>query len=403
MKITFLLTQSLESPGGAGRFFPLASALTERGHAVKILALHHNYAQASPRRFVRDGVDVHYVGQMHVRKTGNRKYYYSPLKLLWVTAVATLKLTWAALVTPSDIIHVCKTQPMNGVAARIVNLLRRTPVFLDSDDYEAVNNRFGGVWQQRIVAWFENWMPSFASGITVNTSFLVNHFQQLGYPINQIALVPNGADRKRFAILDSPDATGHIDDLRRSLNLMPHHRIIVYIGSMSLTSHAVDLLLEAFAQVQIQEPDALLLLIGSGEDIDYLKQLSQKLNINDFVRFVGRVPVDNIPFYYRLGELTVDPLLDSLPAQSSLSLKLVESIVAGVPCVTADIGDRRSIVGSAGIAVTPNDAAALAKGILTILHDPALAEGMRHATRKLRETLWWDVRAQEFVCLYPQQ
>src|SRR5690606_34375461 len=170
--ITFLLTQSLESPSGGGRYFPLAKALVGQGHRVTIFALHHNYHELERRRFVRDGVTVEYVGQMHVLKANNRKTYFHPLAMIGITLVATLKLARAALREPGDLIHVAKGQPMNGIAAWIAHRLRRVPVFLDSDDYEAVHNRFGGRWQQRIVAWFEDWIPSFASGITVGNTFI---------------------------------------------------------------------------------------------------------------------------------------------------------------------------------------------------------------------------------------
>src|SRR5690606_19175132 len=94
---------------------------------------------------------------------------------------ATVRLTWAALRTPCDVVQVCKTQPMNGAAAWVARLVKRVPVFLDSDDYEAVNNRFGGRNQQRIVALFEDWMPSFATGIITNTSFILERFVALGF------------------------------------------------------------------------------------------------------------------------------------------------------------------------------------------------------------------------------
>lgn len=395
-----MLTQSLESPGGAGRFMPLAKALAGLGHQVTILALHHDYAHVGQRRFVRDGVQVWYVGQMHVRKSGSGKTYYGPLSLLYVTVVATLRLTLAALHTPSDVIHVCKTQPMNGIAAWVVQALRRTPVYLDSDDYEAVNNRFSGRWQQRIVAWFEDWMPSFAKGITANTTFIAQRFQELGYPAERIRLVPNGVDRERFAVLDRPDVGELLDELRRSLSIREQDRVVVYVGSMSTVSHAVDLLLEAFVEVLDAEPDALLVLVGGGEDLDPLQERAVCLEVSGRVRFVGRVPVENVPLYYRLGIVSVDPMRDSLPARSSLSLKLVESIAAGVPCITSDIGDRRPMVGSAGLAVPPDDAYALATGILSILGDAEKAERMRAAARSMRASHWWDRRVQLFTDLY---
>ena len=403
MRITFLLTQSLESPGGVGRFMPLAKSLARLGHQVTILALHHDYAHLKQRRFIRDNVDVWYVGQMHVRKFGSQKVYYSSLTLLAVTAISTIRLALAALRTPSDVVHVCKTQPMNGAAGWVVHMLRRTPVYLDSDDYEAVNNRFSGRWQQRIVAWFEDWMPSFASGITANTTFIAKRFRELGYPAERIRLVPNGVDQDRFVLLDRPDLPQMLDELRQSLRIREQDRVIVYVGSLSLVSHAIDLLLEAFAAVMQLEPDALVLFVGGGEDLERMQQRAVALRVSERVRFLGQVPADRIPLYYRLGEVSVDPRYDSLPAQSSLSLKLVESIAAGVPCVTTDIGDRRHIVGAAGVAVTPDDAHALATGILSILNDAERSTSMRAAARAMREPLFWENRVRLFASIYSEE
>lgn len=379
---------------------PLAKSLARLGHQVTMLALHHDYAHLEQRRFVRDNVAVWYVGQMHVRKFGSRKVYYGPVALLFVTIVSTIRLTMAALRTSSDVIHVCKTQPMNGVAAWVMHILRGTSVYLDSDDYEAVNNRFSGRWQQRIVAWFEDWMPSFAEGITVNTTFIAERLQKLGYPADRIRVVPNGVDRERFALLDRPNLPDMLDELRQSLGIEEQDRVIVYVGSMSTTSHAIDLLLEAFVEIVKSEPDALLLLVGGGEDMGQLQKTAIDLKVSERAKFLGRVPTDKVPLYYRLGEVSVDPMRDSLPARSSLSLKLVESIVAGVPCATADIGDRRHIVRAAGIAVSPGDAHALATGILSILNNTERAESMRTAAREVRASHFWEKQVHIFTSIY---
>ena len=144
LRILFLLTQSLESPGGVGRFWPLAKALTQLGHEVTLVALHHDYASLSERRFRRDGVDVWYVAQMHVRKVGNAKLYFSPWQLLWVTFWATVRLTWAALRTPCEVVHVCKTQPMNGVAAWVLHPTGGGPALMWALFVVGVLSVFGG-------------------------------------------------------------------------------------------------------------------------------------------------------------------------------------------------------------------------------------------------------------------
>jgi glycosyltransferase involved in cell wall biosynthesis len=386
-----LLTQSLESPGGGGRYLPLAKALVRRGYSVVMIALHHNYEQAKERHFTLEGVQVRYVAQMHVKKSGNIKTYFSPLQLVLISFWATVRLFWVSFFTPCDVVYVCKTQPMNGFAAWLLHLFLRKPVILDSDDYEAVNNRFSSKWQQRLVAGFEDWMPKFAAGITVGNSFIAQRFKEIGYPADQITLMPHGVERTFFE-LDSNGLSARMAHLKRTWNIEENHRVIVYVGSMSLVSHAVDLLIEAFSLVVEKHEDALLLMVGSGEDFVRLQQLAERMQLQEHIRFVGRVPIDEVVYYFQMGELSVDPLRRTLPAESSLSLKLLESIAAGVPCVTTDIGDRKEIVQAAGIAVPPGDARQLAEGILQILEQPELATAMRKAALLQRENNWWDRR-----------
>ncbi len=400
MRIRFLLTQSLESPGGGGRYLPLAKALVKMGHEVRIFALHHDYATLRERAFVVEGVEVRYVGQMHVRKVGSRKIYYHPLRMLWVAARGTLALTLAALRDPGDALHVCKTQPMNGFAAWVAHLLRRTPVYLDSDDWETLNNRFQNGWQQRVVAWFERWMPSFASGITTITSFIVEQYVAMGYPPERILKVPHGVDQNRFAALERADLPQTLARLREQIGIAPYHRVIVYIGSMSLVNHGLDLLLQAWAEVAQAEPEVLLVMVGGGEDLPELQQMAEELGVAERVRWVGRVPLDEVPGYYCLGEFSVAPMRDTVLARSSLSIKVAESLVAGVPCLVANIGDYKATVGAAGLAVAPGSVKALADGILTLLRNPETLAEMRAAARKMRDQYTWDRLAERFVQIY---
>ncbi len=371
---------------------PLAKALTKRGYSVVMLALHHNFEQLEKRTFTVDRVEIRYVAQMHVKKTGNTKTYFSPPKLAFITLWATARLFWTALWIPTDAYLVCKTQPMNGFAAWLLRAILNKPIYLDSDDFEAINNRFSSKWQQKVVAWFENWMPKFASGMTVGNSFIATRYQELGYPIERIAVLPNGVEKELFSEDRAEILSTKLAELRKKWNIQEFHRVIVYVGSMSLVSHAVDLLFEAFSIVLQQNSSVLLIMVGSGEDFVELKQLAESMNLLENIRFVGRVPMSEVANYYRLGELSVDPRRQSVPAESSLSLKLLESIAAGVPCVTADIGDRKKIIQEAGLAVPPDDAAQLAEGMLQILEQPELASAMKKAALIQREKNWWDCR-----------
>ena len=396
MKITFLLTQSLESPSGLGRYWPLSKELVRLGHEVTILALHHNFQTLTQRRFVTDGVKVHYVGQMHVRKVGNSKFYFSPIHLMWIAGLATWRLARAALQTPTDVYHLGKPHPMNGLAVLLPRLLRSKPVYLDCDDYEAMSNRFEGNWQRRVVAYFEDHLPAIAAGITVNTHFALERLQASGYPDERIVYIPNGVDRHRFSCID--DAT--VDALRRQLGLVGR-KVVLYVGSLSLASHAVDLLLEAFAIVQQIEPRAVLLLVGGGEDYEALQSQVAALRLSDRVRFVGRVLPDQVPAYYLLADASVDPVRDDPAERARSPLKVVESLASGTPVVTGDVGDRSAqLAHGGGLLVLPDDSGALAKVLVAILQDPALHTRLSAEALAVREQHYWDRLVHDFASIY---
>ena len=399
MRIAFLLTQDLESPSGLGRYWPLGKTLARLGHEITIIALHSDYGSLKPkdRDFAREGVHVRYVGQMHVRKVGSRKFYFAPARLLGVALAGTVRLAYSALRTAADAYHVGKPHPMNGLAGVIASRLRRTPLFLDCDDYEASSNRLSGNWQRRTVSLFERLLPRFSKGITVNTSFMHHKLLASGISERRVTYVPNGVDRSRFCSISDDD----VEDFRSQLGL-EGKKVVLYLGSMSLTNHAVDLLLEAFVIVQRAEPNARLLLVGGGEDYDTLRAEVSALGLHGTARFVGRVSPDRAPLYYSLADVSVDPLRESSTARARFPLKIVESLAAGTPVVTGDVGDRREMLGGgeAGVLVSPGDKQALATGILHVLQKAEVAAHMRGAARELRHAYYWDTLAPGFFGVY---
>jgi len=397
LKITFLLTQSLESPSGLGRCWPVAKEMSRLGHDVTILALHHDLASLKHRFTIIEGVKVHYVGQMHVLKKGNTKFYFSTPRLLWITALATWNLMKAAIQVPTDVYHICKPHPMNGLAGLFAKAFRRKRVFLDCDDYEAISNRFAWRWQQQVVAWFEDHLPKSVVGITTNTRFMAKRLEHLGCPADRIVYVPNGVDRDRFSSINNAE----VETLRERFNLYDR-KVILYVGTISLTNHAVDLLIEAFRLIHQTEKKAVLMLVGGGEDYDILRSKVASLGLNSHILFIGRVPAAQVPLYYRLADVSVDPVYDDLVARARCPLKIVESLVAGVPVVTGDVGDRYELLGKgcAGKLVRPGDPYALASGILEIIENPSQASQLRQAAESIRSKYYWDVLIKDFMHIY---
>jgi glycosyltransferase involved in cell wall biosynthesis len=397
VKLLFLLTQSLDYPSGLGRYGPLAKELSRLGHQVFVAALHPDLASRPHPGIQEEGLAIEYVGPMHVRQVGHERRYYGPLGLGWAVLRGTWGLSWRALLAQVDAIHVCKPHPMNGLAGLLGRGLRGRRLYLDCDDYEAESNRYGSDWQKRVVACWEDGYPRFARGITVNTRFTQRRLEALGYPAQQIVYVPNGIDRERFSNLNP--ACAEALRLEHKLGAGP---VILYVGSLSSASHPLALLLEAFGRLLPSRPEAQLLIVGGGEDYARVGQQVQALGLVGSAVLTGWVNPQQIPLYYRLGDVAVDPVHDDPTAQARSPLKLFESMASGRPVLTSDVGDRREHLGDgqAGLLVAPGSADALAEGMLRLLDDPHLRHRMGQCGRVLAEAFYWDVQVHQFARVY---
>jgi len=397
MKILFLLTQDLESPGGVGRYFPLAQGLAHLGHEVSIAALHSNYSSLSRKHYIQDGIDIDYVAQMHVLKQNNRKSYFPFPRLIEVTTHATIELVKRAWNSNADVIQLGKPHPMNGIAGLIVRFTRGKLVFLDCDDFETTNNRFSGAWQKVGVRFFETVIPRHVDYISTHNNFLRDYILKLGVNPNKIIYLPNGADFNRFANID----TSKVENIRADLGL-EGKKVVVFIGSLSLPSHPIDILLDAFQLVHSTQPQTMLLVVGGGEQYDQLVARTRWLGLEQAVIFRGRVPGSEVPLYYKLADVSAEPVIDNPIGKSMLPLKLFESWVAGVPFVTQDVGDRRMILGDppAGLITRAGDPNSLSQGIIRVLADRDLAEELRKRGFERAKMYSWENLARQMEAIY---
>lgn len=400
MRILIITTSDLESPSTLGRYFPLARELANLGHQVTFASLHGNYASLSEKQFSKDGVYIIYAGQMQVLKIDNQKIYLPWYHFFVNMLLSTLKLTWIALRTPVDIIHLGKPHPMNSIAVLAAKILNRKLLFGDFDDYELASGHFNNQLQKRIVQFFEDKMPHWVDHITTHNHFLIQRMIHLGVPEHKITYLPNGVDFERFKNI----APSKIEELRQKLGL-EDQKVIAFIGSLSAPSHPVDLLLEAFEIVHQKEPSAKLLIIGGGEEYERLKEKARQSSYAQNILFAGRIAPQEVVNYYQLVNVLVDPALEDDAGRSRLPVKLFESWVSGVPFVTCDVGDRKIILGDppAGLLANPGDPESLAAKILDVLGNPKLANQLIHNGYSRSVDYDWKNLAQKLERVYKEQ
>ena len=128
----------------------------------------------------------------------------------------------------------------------------------------------------------------------------------------------------------------------------------------------------------------------------------QEMGLGPATVFTGRVPAVEAPLYYRLADVLVDPVIDNEVGRSRLPLKMFESWAAQVPFVTADVGDRKLVLGQppAGLLARPGEARSLAEALLQVLTNPDQAQALRQAGAKRSEEFDWDRLAQRLESSY---
>ncbi len=400
MRIGFVTTSSMESPYAGGRCFPIAKYLARMGHEVHIVGLHHNWTARTLRYWSQDGVHVHQVGPMHVRKLGDTTSYFSPPGLVRAVLQGSWALAQTLVRIAPHIIHIGKPHPQNSFAAFWAHRrLPNTCVLLDYDDYELGINRFGNLLEREVIRFFENYVPQHVAAVTTHTTYLYERLQKLGIPSQRILRLPSGFDPEMFG---APDVE-KMASLRKKLALQ-NKRVVLYVGTISFTNHAVDLLLEAFAFARRYREDLALVVVGGGVDLLIAQEMAKRLGIAAHCRFVGRIPRHQVPLYMSIADLSVDPTRDTDTERARWPLKIIESLAAGIPVITGDIGDRRNILvdGEVGILVRPNDPEKLAQGILSGLEDEERRHRMGERAKLCARTYEGERLAKRLAHFYLQ-
>ncbi|HSU27402.1 MAG TPA: glycosyltransferase [Chitinophagaceae bacterium] len=81
-------------------------------------------------------------------------------------------------------------------------------------------------------------------------------------------------------------------------------KCILYVGRLA-EFKGIDRLIKSFAGITRDNPDALLILVGSGPEFETLKKLTVELGVQDMVLFAGRHEGLDLLAWYNIGQVFV--------------------------------------------------------------------------------------------------
>jgi len=174
------------------------------------------------------------------------------------------------------------------------------------------------------------------------------------------------------------DATAYCRAMRESVGLA---RPVIGSVAMFRRSKGHAHLLDAFATVHARHPAARLLLVGDGIRRSWVEGLAKDRGLGEAVVFTGFRA--DVPVLLR----AMDCFVLASTRTEGVPQSLLQAFAAGVPVVASAIGGIPEVVkdGETGILVPPEDAAALARAIESVLSDGSGAAARARGARQLVE------------------
>lgn len=232
----------------------------------------------------------------------------------------------------------------------------------------------------------------------VSTSVKSDLIGRYGLDAAKIRLVYNGVDAELFRPIGEPEFP--------EKKAVEGKKVVLYVGHFGLRK-GVPFLIRAMKTVKAQVPDSILVCVGGvpswlpkGDYWSYLKELVEENGLEKDVLLLDKVPNEKLPNYYSMSNVFVLPsYYEAFPKV------LIEAMACEKPAISSRMGGTQDSIedGVNGYLVNYADPSDIARAIITVLQDDALAKRMGAIGRQrvIREFTWKAVAAR-FDAIYSE-
>lgn len=238
---------------------------------------------------------------------------------------------------------------IGGVVARLAGI-RAVVWGIRGGNLDAAHNSRSTLFVVRLCASVSGWVPRKIVSCSVQAAQL---HRSVGYQPSKFVHIPNGYNMDRF----KPDSSGR-KAVREELGLAEDDFVLGMVARFDVQKNHRNLI-DALAQLKQRGVQFTCLLVGVGMEPSNaeLSGWIESAGIAGNVRLLGAR--SDIPAVMNALDVHV---LSSLG--EAFPNVLAEAMACATPCVTTDVGDAAVIVAEHGWVVPPQNADALADGLL---------------------------------------
>ena len=196
--------------------------------------------------------------------------------------------------------------------------------------------------------------------------------EEYGVKSEKISIIPNGVDLSLF---------------EKAIKTNP--RKIIFTGAMYF-HRGLDILLEAAPKIIKEVSDAKFVLIGSGAEMENLKQMVQEKNLQENIEFKGWIDRKNIPKNISDAVVGIGPLRLTDVTKGALPIKVLEYMASGLPIIAKTGTVPKEILTNNENGFLVNDSSDLAEKIIYLLKNEELTESMGKKSIAMVQKFSWE-------------
>ena len=286
-----------------------------------------------------------------------------------------------------DVLH-AHSPMLCGLAAARVAKARGLPLVYEIrafwEDAAVGNGTGGGTVRYWLTRKLENSVIAAADGVVTICKGLRDDLIARGVAPEKLSIVPNGVDLELFGTPAPRDVA-----LARELGFDARAGwgpVIGFVGSF-YPYEGIDDLIAAMPAIIVAHPAARLLLVGGGPCEAALRAQAQDSPAAHAIRFVGRVPHEEVERYYSLIDVAAYPRKAMRLTELVTPLKPLEAMAQGKIVAASDVGGHRELIPDAlaGTLFAPDDPVDLASALAMLLWRHREWDHQRIAARRLVE------------------
>ena len=188
----------------------------------------------------------------------------------------------------------------------------------------------------------------------------------------KISIVPNGVDLSMFNITKKKNP-----------------KKVVFAGAMYY-HRGLDVLLKTIPLVIEKIPDAKFVLLGSGTEMDKLKEIVSKNKLDNSVEFKGWIEREKIPENIADASIGIGPLRLTEVTSRALPIKVLEYMAVSLPVIAQKGTLPNDVLENEKNGFFIENHIELAEKIILLLNEPKKVENMGAHSLKLVQKFSWD-------------